>query len=138
MSAPPLIFNLKKLIMRTIEIQIEGRKLPMRVTMGAMKDFKKLTGKETREMDMESPVEMATFIYCCICSACRKDGKAFETGLDDFLDSVDVETISQWGTELSEASDAAQPQDAARPDGSKTAGRKAGKRLKDYRLTESE
>lgn len=124
--------------MRTIEIQTEGGKLPMRVTMGAMKDFKKLTGKDTKDMDTGDPVETATFIYCCICSACRKDGRDFRMSLDDFLDSVDTDTISQWGAELSEASATARPQDAERPDGPKPNGKEAGKRLKDYRLTRSE
>lgn len=93
--------------MKTIEISIDGQKLPMRATMGAMKQFKKLTGRDSKDMDQNSPEDVTTFIYCCICSACRKDGKDFKMSLDEFLDSVDVDTINGWSAELSEASRAA-------------------------------
>lgn len=75
--------------------------------MGAMKDFKKLTGKDPKDMDQDSAVDMATFIYCCVCSACRKDHKDFKMSLDEFLDSVDVDTINGWSAALSDASRAA-------------------------------
>lgn len=91
--------------MKTIVISIEGKQLPLRATMGAMKDFKKLTGKDPKDMDQDSAVDMATFVYCCICSACRKDKKDFKMSLDDFLDSVDIDTINSWSTELSKAQD---------------------------------
>lgn len=89
--------------MKTIEISVEGRRLPLRATMGAMKDFKKMTGRDSKDMDMASPVDITTFLYCCICSACRKDKVKFDMSLDDFMDSVDVDTINGWSAELSAA-----------------------------------
>lgn len=105
--------------MKTIEIEIEGKTLPLRATMGAMKEFKKLTGKDPKDMEVDSAVDMSTFIYCCVKSACRKDKVNFDMSLDDFLDSVDVDTINEWSTSLS----AAQPS----ADDSKSAGTVAGK-----------
>lgn len=89
--------------MKTVEISLNGKKLPLRATMGAMKDFKKLTGRDPKDMVADSAVDMSVFLYCCISSACRKDKKKFDMTLDDFLDSVDVDTINGWSTELSNA-----------------------------------
>lgn len=105
--------------MKTIMIEIEGKKYPLRATMGAMKEFKKQTGKDPKDMDAESAVEMATFIYCCVVSACRKDGVEMTMTLDDFLDSVDVDTVNAWGTSLSAAQSSA--------DSSKAKGKAEGK-----------
>ena len=51
-------------------------------------------------MDKESAVDMCTFIYGCVKSACRKDRVEFPYTLEDFMDSVDVETVVSWGDEL--------------------------------------
>lgn len=101
--------------MRTIEINVGGRRLPLRATMGALKDFKKLTGRDPKEMAADSPLDLAIFLYCCIRSACRKDGVRFETGLDDFLDSVDAETINGWSGDLASASHDGSGDDPTRP-----------------------
>lgn len=89
--------------MKTTYIEYEGNKLPMRATMGALKEYEKQTGKSSGEIDLQNPVLASTFIYCCIQSACRKDGVPFGVTLDDFLDAVDADTITAWATSLSEA-----------------------------------
>lgn len=91
--------------MKTINIEIEGKKYPMRATMGAMDVFKKETGKDPAEMNQESAVDMCTFIYGCVKSACRKDRVEFPYTLEDFMDSVDVETVLSWGDELGRLTD---------------------------------
>lgn len=87
--------------MKTINITIENKEYPMRATMGAMGIFKKEIGKDPSEMNQESPVDMTAFIYGCVKSACRKDKVDFPYTLDEFMDSVDVETILSWSDELS-------------------------------------
>ena len=51
-------------------------------------------------MDQKSAVDMCTFIYGCVKSACRKDRVEFPYTLEDFMDSVDVETVVSWNDEL--------------------------------------
>lgn len=72
--------------------------------MGALKEYRNITGIDPKDMDPGSAVDMATFIYCCIKSACRKDGVEFKETLDDFLDSVDADTVNGWAEALSSAS----------------------------------
>ena len=88
--------------MKTVKITIEGKEYPMRATMGAMEIFKKETGKDPSEMNQESAVDMTAFLYGCVKSACRKDKVEFPYTLEDFMDSVDVETILSWSEELSQ------------------------------------
>lgn len=86
--------------------------------MGAMKEFKKLTGRDPKDMEGDSAVDMSTFIYCCVKSACRKDKVQMDMSLDDFLDSVDIDTINEWSASLSSAQ--------TDTDGSKATGTVAG------------
>ncbi len=87
--------------MRTIKITIENKEYPMRATMGAMDIFRKETGKDPSEMRQDSPVDIAVFIYGCVKSACRKDKVTFPYSLEEFEDSVDIDTIIGWSDELS-------------------------------------
>lgn len=87
--------------MKTVKITIEGKEYPMRATMGAMDIFKKETGKDPSEMQQDSPVDITVFIYGCVKSACRKDKVDFPYSLEEFEDSVDVDTILEWSDELS-------------------------------------
>ncbi len=91
--------------MKTKKIKVEGKEYPMRATMGAMDIFKKETGKDPSEMNQESPVEVTVFIYGCVKSACRKDKVDFPYTLEEFMDSVDVDTILSWADELSALTD---------------------------------
>lgn len=91
--------------MKTIKIAIEGKNYPMRATMGAMDIFKKETGRDPSEMNIESAVDVTAFVYGCVKSACRKDKVDFPYTLEDFMDSVDVETIQSWSEELSQLSE---------------------------------
>lgn len=91
--------------MKTIKIEIDGKEYPMRVTMGAMSIFEKETGRDVSEMS-GSVLDTCVFVYGCVKSACRKDGVDFPYTLDDFLDSCDVETVTEWGSALDAASPA--------------------------------
>ena len=72
---------------------------PSRVTMGAMIDFKRETGKDVNEIGAD--VEQLTmFMYCCVRSACRADKIDFALTLAQFADGITLEdfTAFQNGT----------------------------------------
>lgn len=55
-------------------IRINGVEYPARMTMGAMMEFRQLTGKEVTEMQGTDLSLALTLLYCCIHSAARADG----------------------------------------------------------------
>ena len=82
--------------MPKIEIRINGEAYPCRPTMGAMLRFKEQTGKEITEMDGNSFTELCTYLWCCIVSACKRDGKPFDLSLMEFADSIDPDDMAAW------------------------------------------
>ena len=84
--------------MATVEVRINGRVYPCRMTMGAMLRYRRLTGKEVSEMEGGSVSELATLLYCCTASACSADGVEFGLELDEFCDLIgrpeDMERMS--------------------------------------------
>ena len=82
--------------MSKISITINGVAYPCRQTMGAMLRFKQETGKEVTEIDAGSLTDLCTFLWCCIVSACKADGVAFDMPLMDFADSITPEEALKW------------------------------------------
>ena len=64
--------------------------------MGAMLRFKEQTGKEITEMDGNSFTELCTYLWCCIVSACKRDGKPFDLSLMEFADRIDPDDMAAW------------------------------------------
>ena len=81
------------------EITIYGKKLPMRITMGAMLRFKRMTGKDVEEISNDVTL-MVTFMYCCVASACNADGVEFGMDLDKFADGIPVEEMNGFAEAL--------------------------------------
>lgn len=73
-----------------LEVIINGETYPCRVTMGAFRRFKKLTGREATELDMNSLSDVADFVWCCTASACKADGIEFKYDAESFCDAMDV------------------------------------------------
>ena len=90
--------------MKTIKIEIDGKEYPMRVTMGAMSIFEKETGRDVNQIN-GSALDTCVFVYGCVQSACRKDGVKFPYTLESFLDSCDVDAVTEWGNALDAAQD---------------------------------
>ena len=86
------------------KITINGRSLPVRVTMGALLRFKRATGKEAHEIngDLEDAV---TFMHCCVESACRADGIPFEMDVETMADHLSVEDVTNFTKVLLGSSD---------------------------------
>ena len=81
------------------EITIYGKNLPMRMTMGAMLRFKRMTGNDVEEIGNDVTL-LVTFMYCCVASACNADGKEFNMDLDKFADGMSVEDMNGFAETL--------------------------------------
>ena len=89
--------------MKEIRIKVNGKEYPCRPTMGAMLRFKKETGREASTLtgtDLEGNI---TFLWCCIVSACKHEGKEFGLSLMDFADAIGIEEMATWVDELNQA-----------------------------------
>lgn len=86
--------------MKKNEITIDGKTFPCRPTMGAMLRFKRETGKEVTEIDTTSFTDLCTYLWCCIVSASKHDGKDFNLSLMDFADSISPDDMTAWAESL--------------------------------------
>ena len=87
--------------MRQLTIEIEGKKYPCRQTMGAMLRFKQETGKDVSEIG-NGFSDLCAYLYCCVASASKHDGIAFEYSLMDFADSLTPQDLEMWTDAISE------------------------------------
>ena len=66
---------------------VDGKEYPCRPTMGAMLRFKQETGRDVSEMT-GSVSDLATYMWCCVVSACKREGVEFNMSLMDFADAI--------------------------------------------------
>ena len=71
----------------------DGKEWPCRVTMGAMRRYKTETGEDVSKMSGAS--DMATFLWCCVKSACNADGVDMDMSCDDFCDRLGPDEINK-------------------------------------------
>ncbi len=64
--------------------------------------FKQETGKEITEIDPSSFTDLCTYLWCCVASAAKREGKKFEMSLMDFADSIMPEDMTAWGNSIME------------------------------------
>lgn len=77
------------------KVIICAKEYPSRVTMGAMIDFKRETGKDVN--DIGNDVEQLTmFMYCCVRSACRADKIDFQLTFEEFADGINLEDFTTF------------------------------------------
>lgn len=86
--------------MNKIEVIVNGEAYPCRPTMGAMLRFKRETGREVTEIQSESFSDMCTYLWCCVASASKHDGKKFDMSLMDFADSITPDDMTEWANAL--------------------------------------
>jgi hypothetical protein len=95
------------------EITIAGKKYPVRLSMGAIREFKRQTGKEVD--DITGISDMGELLYACTVSTCRLQGKKFSLTVEQFTDDLDVtQATTAFTGVLSEggfSSAAAEPED---------------------------
>lgn len=68
--------------------------------MGAMHRFKQETGKEITEINPSSFTELCTYLWCCLASAAKREGKDFNLSLMDFADAIMPEDMTAWGSSI--------------------------------------
>lgn len=90
--------------MKRIEISINGTAYPCSPTMGAMLRFKHETGREITEIDPASFSDLCTYLWCCVASAAKREGKPFDMSLMDFADSLTPEDMAAWNEAVISAS----------------------------------
>lgn len=78
------------------KINVGGRELPCRVTMGAMLRFKRETGRDVSEMSSGDISDLITFMWCCVSSACVADGTEFGLTMEEFADRVDPKSLGRF------------------------------------------
>lgn len=79
-----------------LKVAVRGEEYPCRATMGAMLRFKHESGKEVTEINAGSMSDLVLWLWCCVVSACRADGVAFDLSLMDFADQLSPEIMKQW------------------------------------------
>lgn len=93
------------------KITVYGKEYPMRITMGAMRRFKRETGKDISQTGSDIDL-LATFMWCCVASACNADGVPFDMDADKFADGLNLEDFNQFQESM-----AADPADGDAPAG---------------------
>lgn len=86
--------------MKRIEIEINGEAYPCMPTMGAMLRFKTYAGHDVTQMDGQSVSDVLTYLYCCVQSACAREGKPFDMSLMEFADAITDEEVTGWAEHL--------------------------------------
>ena len=83
------------------EIEINGKKYPMRMTMGAILRFKNMTGHEPDQKHLTGNIEETViFVYCVIKSACNAEKVAFDIPKEDFADMLSPDEFTQISAKL--------------------------------------
>lgn len=93
-------------MMKKIEIKINGEAYPCSPTMGAMLRFKRETGKEITEIDPGSFTDLCAYLWCCVMSASKREGKDFDMSLMDFADNITPEDMQAWNLAIAGDSEA--------------------------------
>lgn len=80
-------------------ITADGVEYPCRPSMGAMLRFKRETGKEIHEIT--GTTDLLIYLWCCVCSACAREGREFNMSLMEFSDRVGLDDMAAWQSAIS-------------------------------------
>ena len=81
-------------------ITVDGKEYPCRPTMGAMLRFKQETGREVTQIETGGLSGLVTYLWCCACSACKREGVDFPLSLMDFADAISPQDVALWAASL--------------------------------------
>ena len=96
------------------KIQVYGKEYPMRITMGAMRRFKRLTDKDVSQMGADLDL-MIVFLYCCVASACNADGVEFDLDPDTFADGLEMDVLNDFAQTMQGSDDSKKKTEQAPP-----------------------
>jgi len=88
--------------MKRLVIVIGGKEYPCRLTLGAMRRFKRETGKDVSKLQNDDIDGLITLMWCCTLSACNADHIEFGISLDDFADAIEPDRMNDFVKEMSE------------------------------------
>lgn len=77
------------------KINIGGKELPCRMTLGAMLKFKREKGKDVSQLDKDLE-DLAFLLWCCVVSACKADGIEYGDSFEDFCDKIDANDLNTF------------------------------------------
>lgn len=92
-------------------ITINGNEYPCYQTMGAMRRFRRLTGREITEVQVTEASAMADYMYCCCAAASAAEHIEFNYSIDDFADLITLDVMKAWSQSI--ATEATEDEDAA-------------------------
>lgn len=82
------------------KIKIYGKEYPVRITMGAMRRYKRETGQDVSLMGNDVDL-MVIFMFCCVASACNADDVPFELDIDKFADGLEMNDLNGFAESMS-------------------------------------
>lgn len=85
---------------KVLEVIVNGESFPCFPTMGAMLRFKEKTGREVTEIKGHEISMVCIYLWCVVKSACERQKRKFDYTVQDFLDAIDSETMSEWHNSL--------------------------------------
>ena len=81
-------------------INVGGRELPCRLSMGAMLLFKRNLQKDVSDMDANNIEELLMFMWCCVVAACKADGVEFDVDFETFCCLITPDDVSAWNAAM--------------------------------------
>lgn len=82
-----------------IEVEVGGSVYPAYMTNGAMLRFKQQTGRDLTDSD-GGFCDTFTLLWCCVASACKREGVSFGMSLEEFADATDPADIEEWSASM--------------------------------------
>lgn len=82
------------------KISLYEKEYPIRVSMGAMRRYKRETGQDMNLMGGDIDL-MLVFMYCCVAGACNADDVPFDLDIDKFADGMSLEDFNRYAQTLS-------------------------------------
>ena len=81
-------------------ISIKGKEYPCYMTMGAILRFRRETGYDVK--DAKDIADQVILLWCVVKAACAAEGVTFDTGLEEFADSLNPESLKLLEEETAE------------------------------------
>lgn len=92
--------------MKVKKITIKGTAYPFRITIGAMIQYKRMTGEDFSSFDGREAEKMCIIIFCGLRSECAAEGKEFPfEGWEEIADHLSLDDIKDLFGPAQEAGD---------------------------------
>lgn len=101
-----------------VEIEIGGRKWPMRASIGAWKKFEETTGKRVADLSGGENTDVPLFCelaFYFVVAGCKANGTTFEMDLDTFLDQIEIHEMEMVADAIADVMNAGEKKRMAKP-----------------------